>query len=507
MAGKLLATVMSLLSAVTAAGADAQSSAPTTHPSGGDAVVIVLEGEINNYTQRMLERRLDDARSRSKTIILKINTWGGSALSAIEISQLLKQQNDLHITAYVDQKAISAGAMIAIACDEIVMQSGSMLGDCAPIVPGQQLEKTERAKSEGPILAEFSDSAEKNGYDPLLVQSMVSVGRVVHYIQSPTGERKFVDAAEYDQRVKNADWKPVEGVSNPVDDGESLLTITAAQAAALGLSKGTFNSLGDFTHSRSLRVIATLDHSPGEMLVGFLSSDAVRGLLSLMFLLSIYAAFHSPGHGAPEAIALTSLALLVGVPLMTGYASWFEIILMVLGIGLLATELFVIPGFGLIGITGIVLLLAGLTMTFVPTEPKLPGWLPSLPATYAGLWRGLVVVTCALGGSLIIGVWLNRHLPDMPYFGKLVLNTTVGSTSESSYAADIDEAVWPELGAVGRALTDLRPGGTAAFADPVSQEVQTAHVVSDCGFVLANTQIVVQQVHGNHVVVRPAETA
>ena len=146
-------------------------------------------------------------------------------------------------------------------------------------------------------------------------------------------------------------------------------------------------------------------------------------------------------------------------------------------------------------------------MTFVPAEPAMPGWLPSLPATYAGLRRGLLVITCALAGSLVIGVWLNRHLPDMPYFGKLVLNTTVGSTDTSNYAADIDDAVWPEIGAVGRALTDLRPGGTAAFADPVSQEMQTTNVISDSGFVYANTQIVVHQVHGNHVVVRPADNA
>jgi hypothetical protein len=146
-------------------------------------------------------------------------------------------------------------------------------------------------------------------------------------------------------------------------------------------------------------------------------------------------------------------------------------------------------------------------MTFVPTEPSLPGWLPSLPATYQALWKGLLVVTCSLGGAMILGVWLNRHLPDLPYFGKLVLNTTVGSTSQSSYAEDIDEAAWPEIGSVGRALTDLRPGGTAAFADPLSQEVQTTNVVSDSGFVLANTQIVVQEVHGNRIVVRPTETA
>jgi hypothetical protein len=89
-----------------------------------------------------------------------------------------------------------------------------------------------------------------------------------------------------------------------------------------------------------------------------------------------------------------------------------------------------------------------------------------------------------------------------------VLNTTVGSSDvEGSYATLVDQPVWPEIGSVGRAVTDLRPGGTAAFADPVTQGLQTTNVVSDSGFVVANTQIVVQEVKGNRVVVRPTETS
>lgn len=484
---------------------------PSTAPAraGGRAVVVVLEGEVNDFTKVMLERRLNAARDehRADTIILNVNTWGGSALSAIEISQLIKRQEDLHVIAFVEQKAISAGAMIALACNEIVMQPGSMLGDCAPIIPGQQLEKTERAKSEGPILAEFADSAERNGHDTLLVQAMVSVGRVVHFVVSPDGERRFVDAEGYDKLVKNGEWKPVEGVPNPVDDGDSLLTVTADQAFRLGLSSATVATPAALAAERGLTIAATLNHSAGENLISFLSGSAVRGILSVVFLLTLYASLNSPGHGAPEAICLSALGLLVGLPLMTGYATWFEIVMVVLGIALLATELFIIPGFGFIGITGLILMFAGLTLTFVPSEPTLPGWLPSLSGTWDAIWNALVVMAASMACALALGAWLNRYLPSLPFFGKLVLNTTVGSTiEEGSYATLIDQPVWPEIGAVGRAVTDLRPGGTAAFADPVTQGLQTTAVVSDSGFVQANTQIVVHEVHGNRVVVRPTET-
>jgi hypothetical protein len=152
------------------------------------------------------------------------------------------------------------------------------------------------------------------------------------------------------------------------------------------------------------------------------------------------------------------------------------------------------------------MMLAGLTLTFVPPEPKLPGWLPSLSGTWTALWDGLIVLTASMAAALALGAWLNRYLPSIPMFGRLVLNTSVGSTDEGSYATMLEEPVWPEVGAVGRAITDLRPGGTGAFADPVTQALQTTAVVSDSGFVTANTQIVVHEVHGNRVVVRPSES-
>jgi membrane-bound serine protease (ClpP class) len=490
-------------------------SAPTTGPAtlptvepGRSAVIIVLEGEVNDFTKSMLERRLESARNAGATdVILQINTWGGSVVPAIEISQLLKRQDDLRVTAFVEEKAISAGAMIALACEAIYMQPGSMLGDCAPIVPGQQLEKTERAKAEGPILAEFADSAERHGYDPLLVAAMVSVGRVVHYVRAPSGERRFVGAEEYKTLVTDGEWKPVEGLPNPVDDEEGLLTVTADQAMRLGLSRGTMVTAEAMADTVGLQVVGRLEHSVGESVVALLSSTAVRGLATVVLMLSLYAAFQSPGHGMPEALAVAALGVLLGVPLLTGYAGWLEVLLVVVGIGLLAVELFVIPGFGIAGITGIVMILAGLTLSFVPAEPSLPGWLPSLSGTYAALWRGLLVVTVSLACTLVLGAWLNRYLPSVPFFGRLVLNTTVGSEVEGSYATVVDEAAWPEPGATGRALTDLRPGGTAAFADPITQTLRTASVVSDSGFIGANTQVFVHEVHGNRIVVRASETS
>src|SRR5687768_734243 len=151
------------------------------------------------------------------------------------------------------------------------MQPGSYLGDCAPIIPGESLEGAERAKAESPLLAEFRDSAARNGYDPLLAQSMVQYGIVVHYVQNDAGERRFVSDDDY-KRLTEQGWKPVEGVRNPVDGPNELLTVNAEEAQKLGLSKGQYASPDALASALGTNVIATLEPSGGEQIIAFLSS-------------------------------------------------------------------------------------------------------------------------------------------------------------------------------------------------------------------------------------------
>jgi membrane-bound serine protease (ClpP class) len=399
--------------------------------------------------------------------------------------------------------------MIAIACNEIVMTPGSKLGDCAPIsltTSGelQTLGPAERAKFESPILQDFYDSAVRNGYDPLLAQAMVSVGRVVHWVKDESGHRRFVDAAAYNKLVTEG-WKSVEGVPDPVDGADTLLTVGADLALRLGLARAIEPTSESLATSRHLQIIATLAPSSGESLIGFLGSTAVRGLLTTIFLFALYTAFSHPGHGMPEAIAMTSLGLLVGVPLLTGYAQWWEILAILLGVLLVALEIFVIPGFGIAGISGIALLLLGLTMTWVGNEPiGIPGILPKLQGTWDALQRGVIVVVTGMFCSLLLWYWLQRYLPTLPYLNKLILTTTAGnvSVSASEVPGAVQAVVWPAVGSRGRVVTDLRPGGSAAFHDEAINDERITDVVSDSGFVRAGSEVVVREAQGNHVVVR-----
>jgi membrane-bound serine protease (ClpP class) len=467
-------------------------------------VVIVLRGEIDDYNKNSLEKRFDEARALgAKTIILQIDTYGGLVTSGLEISHFLKRQNDLHIIGFIDEKAISAGAMIALACDEIVMAPGSVLGDCAPIAltSGGELQTmgaAERAKMESPILEDFSDSANRNGYDPLLTRSMVSYSVVVHWIENDHGQRQFVDEPTYQKLIQQG-WKPVADVHDPVDGADTLLTVGSDLALKLGLAKAIESSPQSLASSRQLQIAETFAPSGGEAIIQLLSSATVRGLLTTIFLFTLYTSLSHPGHGAPEAIAISALAILVGVPLLTGYAQWWEILAILIGIMLIAFEIMVFPGHFISAIAGILLVMVGLTMTFVGKEPSgIPGVLPGLQGTYQSLRQGTVIVICGMISSLLLWFWLQRYLPRLPYFNRLILPAGVGGLATENVVA------WPAIGSRGRAVTDLKPGGSAGFADPSIDDVRITNVVSDSGFVSAGTDVIVREVEGNRVLVRAA---
>lgn len=492
----------------------AAGTAPATQPESptnaeAAAAVIELRDMINSYSHGLFERRLNQARQQgASVVIINLDTYGGVVQNALEMSHLIKQSRDLHTIAYINNKAYSAGAMIAVACDEIVMAPTAFVGDCAPISVGptglQPLPDAERAKAESPILAEFRDSAARNGYDPLLLESMVAVGRVVHWVEKD-GQRQFVGPEEY-KKLTSEGWAPVDGVRNPVDPAGELLTVNTDMAIKLGLAKGTAANVADLVQQRNLDVVATFESGKGEQIVRFLNSDIVRGLLLTVFLTTLYVALHAPGHGFAEVLATVALGLLLGVPMLTGYAQWWEILAVLVGIVLLAVELFVLPGFGVAGIAGIVLILGGLLLTFIAPEPGgMPGSMPSLPLTWDRLENGLLVLVVGLFASFMLSWWLRRYLPRLPYLNRLILTTTVGSESGmvgSLTGIDPYEQA-PAVGATGLAMTDLRPGGSAQFRDAAGG-THIVSVVSDSGFVDQGTPLVVYHVEGNRIVVRRA---
>ncbi len=372
------------------------------------AAVVALHGEINEFNQNAFVRHFNQARAAgAKVIIVDLDTYGGLVRSGLELSHFLKSQDDVRTIAYINNKAISAGAMIALACDEIVMAPIATFGDLRPIAIGsggtlQPLPDAERAKSESPILSDFAESARMHGYNENLVLSMVSVKRTVYWVQKPdSAERRFVDEAEY-KNLTAKGWTVVPDVRSPVDGPDTLLTVDTETALKLGLAKAKAASREALALQQNLSITGVYETGVGEQILAVLNNPYVRSILLGIFLTCLYMALHAPGHGFAEVLAAVTLAVLLGVPLLTGYAQWWEIVVILVGIGLLALEIFVIPGFGITGFVGIGMILVGFLLTFIAPEPgRSPVSIPTLEITWKSLQTGLLATVGGLICALV----------------------------------------------------------------------------------------------------------
>lgn len=476
-------------------------------PASTPVAIVTLHGEVDEYTQKLLVKQFNEARAQgAKTIILDIDTYGGLVISGLDITHFLRGQSDVHIIAYVN-KAISAGAMVAVSCDEMVMAPNGILGDCAPIIFDSEnklepLPLAERAKEQSPILNDFDTSADHAGYSRVLLESMVAAGRVVYWVENPkTHERRFVDQPTYDTLTTVKGWVAVPGVPSPVNGTDTLLTVQTDEAVKLGLAKGVSPSAIALASERG-NLVADLTPGAGEAIVEFLNNGVVKSFLFTILTLSLWIVLGSPGHGLAEACAVVSLGLLLGVPLLTGYASWWEVVAIFGGLALLAFEVFVFPGHGVSAISGIILILGGLLLTFVGPNSG-GGIIPNSESGWTNLRHGAMAITGGLAASLILSAWLRQYLPRLPYFNRLILTATSGGEVMRNTAEIPPENNWPGVGTAGTAVTDLRPGGSAEFLDLSLGDCRPVAVVSETGYVPAGSKLIVRESRGNRIVVRP----
>ncbi len=216
-----------------------------------------------------------------------------------------------------------------------------------------------------------------------------------------------------------------------------------------------------------------------------------RILLLGGFLFAAVAAFKIPGTGLPELTALVLLAALLTPSIIRGDAQWYELALIAGGLALLGIEIFVIPGFGATGVAGIVALAGGFLLAFLPAAS------PNHAITIVDLRNALTIL---VGGSLLGIVsfaWMSHHFPTLTGSSRLILRET--------NAAPMPEHLWPTVGDIGVAVTDLKPGGVVQIPDH-TQELKRVDVVSKRGFVSAGSRVVVTEVIGQVITVKLEET-
>lgn len=370
------------------------------------------------------QRAFEEADSlRADFVLLHLNTYGGMVDAADSIRTRIMQSR-IPVIVFVDNNAASAGALISIAADRIYMRPGGNIG-AATVV--DQTGEVVPDKFQSYMRSMMRSTAEAKGRDPDIAQAMVD----------PSIE--------------------VEGV---IEAGK-VLTFTASEAMRWGFAEGMAENVEEVLELAGIEryEIITQRLSFMDRFIQFLISPIVSGILIMLILGGIYFELQTPGIGFPILMAI-SAALLYFAPLyIEGLATNYEIALFVLGLLLIAIELFAIPGFGVTGVLGAIFMISGLALAMVGNEGFDFTGVPFNEVLVAFL-----IVIIAFFLSLTGSFYLGQKLFTTNRFGELALNT-VQETSSGYTSADV--TMRSLVGKEGLSFTMLRPSGKVEIEDEI----------------------------------------
>ena len=464
---------------------------PDPPPKVTRCYVLPIREEITEKTFDALKRKVIRCRAAgAELIVLDMDTWGGMVIPALDITRMIKTDlPDVRVVCFVRTRAVSAGALIALSCHEIVMTPVGTFGDCAPMLREGRLEGVEREKIETVLRTEFGESAKMRGYSVALAQSMVSHDLEVWLVRhKKTRELRYVIEEEYRGRVDiptgiatapsdpKAEWEVVRVVK----PRGRLLTMDTPKAAEYGFASHVVQAPPDDPYKGILEryhvegTPTVLGDTWSEGLVEFLTSMPVMSFLLLVAGLCVYIEIHSGGHGIAAVIAVICFALAFGSRYMVGMAAWWELALFAVGLILIALEVFVLPGFGIPGILGIVFCVVGLLAMLVP---NIPGRMP-IPQTRLDwdifmdgvFWMGMAFVLATVGALV-----LSRFLQKVPVFGRLVLASTEARPDTSLPEDSPLRRIRP--GDTGMVERTCRPAGKVRFGQDLVDAVSQGAII------------------------------
>jgi membrane-bound serine protease (ClpP class) len=471
---------------ITDAGWFAQTERNYEPPTLGDRVtrayVIPLQGEISETLYKTIRRKAITCRSQgAELVIFDMNTPGGRLDWMNRISDfIIEEMKDIYTIAYVNPEAISAGAVIALACDEVIMSSMGTIGDAMPVMVGPQgyvpMPDKERGKIESYTRGRLRGMAKRGGFNVALCEAMVTSTIELWLIRNRhTGEARYVDAAEWRGRVTGVPTstsRPATPV--PVSDSEWLyvvtldgpdkpLTLDVEQAVLTGIATRRLASIDAVAeHFGVVGTPKRMVDSWSEKMVGFLTSAAVTSVLMMAGIFCIYIEMNSPGFGVGGALAIACFAVLFGSRFLMGLANWWEIALFAVGLGLIAVEVFIVPGFGVTGISGILCCIVSLLAIVIPNAPdKLP--IPTTDLDWEFFSNGAMAICIGFVGGLGACMVVARFLPKIPVVNRLMLpeapEVHEPPVTEDSPMARI------AVGSVGTVEGMCRPVGKVRFGD------------------------------------------
>ncbi len=455
-----------LLSALPAAEVEVTTNATDAAKT---VYVIPIQGIIGRGLLHIVKRGINDAvQGKADAIIFNMNTPGGRVDVTEEIIRMMIDlPKNIETFTFVNKDALSAGSMLATSTRHIYMSPGSRIGASAIISSTGDIKEGDlKEKHVSALTALIRSAALRNHHDPKLIESMIRKSmeyKLNNEIICKKGQLLTLNDTEAARIVKR------NGKEEPL------------------LSDGTVNSLKNMLQQAHLAnaTVVTITMSDAEHIARFIE---MFGFLFLAGgLLGIYIEFKTPGFGIPGLAGITLLAIFFWGHNIVGLSGSFELIVFLLGLILLALEIFVIPGFGVAGVSGMLLIVLSLFMSMVQHTPG-GNWfeLPRMQTEGALQNLGL-----ALGISAILGMLAAKFLPKTKGFQSLMLSTALSSNKGVTASAIHHEL----LNAKGRAVTKLHPAG---FANINGKRI---NVVTRGAFIEPGTPIIVTETHGNRIIV------
>lgn len=413
--------------------------------------LIDISGDIDLGLAPYVQRVVNEAEeNRASAVILKVNTFGGRVDAATQIRDAVINTKLLTI-AFIDKRAISAGALISISAKKIVMSPGSTIG-ATTVVDQSGTKATEKYQSY--MRSEMRSTAERNGRRPDIAEAMV------------------------DERIVIKDFPEL-------DDSTKLLTLTTEEAVKVGYCDFIASNLQEVLEHFNLQdaEIITSEINWAEKVVRFLSNPIISGLLIMLGILGLLTEIKTPGWGIAGTIGLISLALFFGTGYILQLANIWEILVFIIGLALLLIEIFYIPGFGLLGILGIIMMIGAIFFGLIGEFPVI---------SENEISNALIQLAASLIASIVFLIILWRILPGTPIWGRLILATS--ETQKEGFVSNPDLSFL--VGKRGKALSFLRPAGIVLI------DGKRYDVISEGDFIQKDEEVEVTEVIGSKIIVK-----
>ncbi|MEA3210720.1 MAG: hypothetical protein QOE70_3777 [Chthoniobacter sp.] len=436
--------------------------APARAAEPGPVVVVPLKTDVSEAQFYFLRRALKEAeRQGASAFVIDMETNGGEIGAAINnMDALLKTR--VPTFTYINPRALSAGALIALATQKIYMAPTGVIGAAAPVMGGgEDLPKTMADKTVSAMSAMARAAAGKNGHNPDLADAFIS---------------------------KQRELKIGEIVVHKAD---SLLTLSAQEAARVYdgkplLAAGIADSLEEMLKKAGLTgPVQTMVPSGFEQVAFWIT--ALAPLFLLGGIVGAYIEFKTPGFGLPGLLSACCFLVFFTGHYLAGLAGWEVGALFVVGLLLVLGELLLHPGTVVPGVVGALLMIGALLWAMIDRYPGEP----FLPST-AMLVRPLVNLAAAFFLALLVGWWLSKYLPRTSFYHRIVLATTVHGSPSPAVVA---HAAPVQIGQSGTARTMLRPAGKAEIGG------QTVDVITQGDFIDPGSDVRVVALDGLRVVV------